>query len=582
MLIQVWAFALLFVFITKFTNALPSDNSFSSLLNTRSDSSGSSGSISSESGNIGISKTYPLKASQKISKRELAIRSATFTPIDSFIAGSKLAVDPDSNINISSSEGSVLVDQDGHDISYYIEVELGTGEKGSHNMQIFNLVIDTGSFYTWVYGTNCNSVDCSVHTRFDAKKSTTAQTTNNNFSIAYTSGTVKGVITKDLFSFAGFQSPQQFGLASVVDSSFAHFSIDGILGLPARDKSPKDFPGVVSTLYNQKLISKPIFGINLGRGSDPNDEGSFSIGGIDQTKYTGDITYISLNNGSSSLFWEIPIAGVFIEGYSIDLGGSRTAIVDTGTTLLVMPPEDALKLHGYISGTRTDGSNFVIPCNTSLKLEFEFNNKKFVVSPEDYVGVAYSQSESGDDSDSLCISNIQGMQFDNNRWILGDVFLKNVYSVYDMEEHRVGFGTKITNVTNETPKNSFVYAMTNSGNNVKKPAASSSSSGTISDESSDPSGSNDDKNQDMNQTNTDFSDSQSANKNTQAPAVNSASDASGNLLQQSSTTGSVPSSIVSSRNSATTGAAKSTASHNLVVLSFNLTSLSFLILLIFL
>lgn len=578
MLIQVWAFALLFVFITKFSNALPSDDSYSSLLYTRSVSSSS---ISSESGNVGISKTYPLKASQKISKRELAIRSATFTPIDTFVAGTKLAVDPESNINISSSEGSVLVDQDGHDISYYIEVELGTVEKGNHNMHIFNLVIDTGSFYTWVYGTNCDSVECSLHTRFDANESTTAQTTNNNFSIAYTSGTVKGVITKDLFSFAGFQSPQQFGLASVVDSSFAHFSIDGILGLPARDKSPTDFPGVVSTLYKQKLISKPIFGINLGRGSDPNDEGSFSIGGIDQTKYTGDITYVSLNNGSSSLFWEIPIGGLFIEGYSIDLGGSRTAIVDTGTTLLVMPPEDALKLHGYISGTRTDGSNFVIPCNTSLQLELEFNNKKFVISPEDYVGVAYSKGENDDGSDSLCISNIQGMQFDNNRWILGDVFLKNVYSVYDMEEHRVGFGTKSTSVTNETPKNHFVYAMTNGGENVKKPAASSSSS-TISDGSSDTPSSNDDKTQNTDQTNTNSSDSRSANGSTQAPVVNSASDSSGNALQQSSTTASVPSPIASTRSSATIVVAKSTASHNLVVLSFNLTSLSFLILLIFL
>lgn len=565
MLIKMWAFALVSVVIATTSSAASTTVSTSS----------------SSSNNVGTSKTYPLKASQKISKRELAIRSATFAPIDTFLVGGKLAVDPDSNITIPGNEGTTLVEQDGHDISYYIEVELGTSDKDSKNKNVFNLVVDTGSFYTWVYGTNCDSNECSAHTRFDPNESMTAETANQNFSIAYTSGTVEGVITKDIFSFAGFQSPQQFGLASVVDSSFANFPIDGILGLPAKDKSPKEFQGIVSTLYSQKLISKPIFGINLGRGSDSQDEGSLSIGGIDKSKYTGDITYIPLQTGDSSLFWEIPVGGVFIEGYPIEFEDSRTAIVDTGTTLLIMPPKDALKIHGYISGTRTDGSNFVIPCDTSLELELEFNGQKFSISPEDYVGVAYSKADDNDkESTPLCISNIQGMQFDNNRWILGDVFLKNVYSVYDMEEHQVGFGKKATSETKETAPDSFVYAMPNDKNSNKDSTASSSSNNSSSKSGSSTSSvsgtpdstSDNDQNNDG-QTN-------DSNNNAQSGAAAATAAVSDQSSPQASTSGSILSPLASS-SAGTNGAAvaaKSSASHNSPLFFFNSMLFCFLIL----
>lgn len=440
MLILFWALALLSVASSTSTLSTPSFNSN----NTKQALS----SLSS-SGNVGTSKTFPLKASQKITKRELRIRDATLVPIDKALSG-KLAVDPSANIT-TGSEGSALVEQDGHDISYYVEVHLGTDDK-----QTYNLVVDTGSFYTWVYGLSCTSDDCAAHNRFDASKSSiSSQQEDNEFSIVYTSGSVQGKVVNDLFSFAGFKSPQMFGLASVVDTSFANFPIDGILGLPAKDKSPQDFPGIVSTLADQQLIDTRVIGINLGRDADPLDQGSLTIGGIDDSKYSGNINYISLVD-DSGLFWEIPVGATYLNGYPIDFGGSRTAIVDTGTTLLVMSPDDALKLHGYISGTQTDGTNFVIPCNTSMQLEFEFNNIKYLVSPQDYVGVPYSEPDA--ETPALCISNIQGIQFENNRWILGDVFLKNVYSVYNMETHQVGFANKTIGSTNVTPDGSFVYS----------------------------------------------------------------------------------------------------------------------------
>lgn len=426
--------------------------------------------------NIGSSKTFPLMVSQKVTKRELKLRqSSDFVPLDTYLLESeKFALDQSASTLSSSSGSTALVEENGHDIAYYVEVRLGTGNDKD---KIFNVIIDTGSFHTWVYDKDCQ---CSPQKFFDIDDSTSGVRTGGRFEIGYTTGAVEGEVVEDTFRFCGFKSRQRFGLADKVDSTFAHFPIDGILGLPAQDTDPNHFPGVVSNLLSQNLISTPMFGINLGQESDSSDEGSLTIGGIDSTKYQGDINYIplSIHDSSGNInkaspgeshLWEIELGGAYIDGFQIDFGGSRTGIVDTGTTLLVMSPSDALKFHGYIQNTQTDGTNFVIPCNTSFTFQLEFNNVKYSIKPENYVGANFTD----DSKNSLCISNVQGIQFENDRWILGDVFLKNVYSVYDMNTSQVGFASKQSSETIETAIDSFEYS--NNDESVNEAAVESDS-----------------------------------------------------------------------------------------------------------
>ncbi|CAN6611294.1 hypothetical protein TRVA0_004S03884 [Trichomonascus vanleenenianus] len=342
---------------------------------------------------------------------------------------------------VIKSSGTDQVSQDGKDIAYYVDIEIGSQD------QKFALVVDTGSYYTWVYGKNCTSDSCKDHQLYDNSLSDHSQATPHQFSVSYTSGDVEGQVFTDVMSIAGFKTIMDFGAASNAGNTFANFDIDGLLGLSAKDKS-HDFPTIISTLREQNLISSKTFGINLGRSADQSDEGALTIGGLDSSKYTGDISWTDVTQ--NSVLWEIPVDYTSMGGNKVDFGGDRTAVVDTGTTLVVMSKADALKLHSYFDGSQTDGQNFAIPCDTNTTLDITFSGVQWPILPEDYIG---EQLKSG-----LCASNIQGLDISDTQWILGDMFLKGVYAAFDMDNQRVGFAQKKSCATTDTPENSIVYS----------------------------------------------------------------------------------------------------------------------------
>jgi hypothetical protein len=74
-----------------------------------------------------------------------------------------------------------------------------------------------------------------------------------------------------------------------------------------------------------------------------------------------------------------------------------------------------------------------VPCDTASALAFVFGPQSYNISTADWVG--------GKLASGLCQSKIVGRQtFNESQWLVGDVFLKNVYSVFDFEKNRVGLG----------------------------------------------------------------------------------------------------------------------------------------------
>ncbi|KAL7275974.1 hypothetical protein RUND412_001043 [Rhizina undulata] len=323
---------------------------------------------------------------------------------------------------------SVGIDQDGNDFSYFSPVQFGSKEKS------FLVVVDTGSSDLWIPSSTCKSTSCTLHTTYGPSDSSSLEVTTNAFQIEYGSGAVAGVIGNDLVSVAGFQVNASFGLATSVSDDFADLPVDGIMGMgSAPDQA--DIPLMMQNLFDAGLIKQRLFGVALSRNSNGFNDGVLNIGGVDTALFNGTLSFSS--SSSTEGLWEVALGNAGVDGQNLNLSG-RSAVIDTGTSLLLIPPADALSLHALIPGAETNGETFAIPCNTTANVEFTFNDVAYAVPPVDYVGSAI------DSAGELCSSLITGREIlGADVWLLGDVFLKNVYSVFDLDSNRVGFAPRV-------------------------------------------------------------------------------------------------------------------------------------------
>jgi cathepsin D len=327
---------------------------------------------------------------------------------------------------------AMAIDEDGQDLSYFSKIKFGSKGKDMW------MLLDTGAANTWVMGSNCTTSACLAHDTFGSQDSSTLHVTTTPWSVSYGTGTVEGVTVTDTVAFANYTVEMGFGSATNTSNDFNNYPMDGILGLGRPASNQIGTPTVMQVLDDKNLLQANILGIHLQRNSDGAKDGQITFGGVDRSKFQGSLSYTATVSADSNL-WEIPVDDVAVSGTSCKFTG-RSAIVDTGTSYVLMPPADAKILHAQIPGsTNTGGSpNFMIPCSTTKTIQFTFSGVIYSVQPDDYLGKA-------DSTGKMCASNIIGQQaYSANQWILGDVFLKNVYTVFDFDKDRIGFGVKST------------------------------------------------------------------------------------------------------------------------------------------
>ncbi|KAJ4338656.1 hypothetical protein N0V87_003779 [Didymella glomerata] len=323
-----------------------------------------------------------------------------------------------------SQKNSVAVDQDGSDLSYMVAVTIGDSKEEYH------LLLDSAASNTWVMGQDCKSDACGTHTTFGKGDSSSLKTQSTPFSVTYGTGSVSGTLATDTLHIGSLSPTVSFGLATNVSDEFKSYPMDGILGIGQGD-TVSGGAQIMTSLLSAQLISSKIYGIHLSRSRDGLADGELNLGAANKARYAGDLNWLDCVPNDTG-FWEISVADASVDGKNIGLAGKK-AIMDTGTSYILMPPADALALHSKIAGYAQDGETFSVPCDTASALAFVFGPQSYNISTADWVG--------GKLASGLCQSKIVGRQtFNESQWLVGDVFLKNVYSVFDFEKNRVGLG----------------------------------------------------------------------------------------------------------------------------------------------
>ncbi|CAG8949823.1 hypothetical protein HYFRA_00004148 [Hymenoscyphus fraxineus] len=325
---------------------------------------------------------------------------------------------------IPSQPNSMGVYQDGTDYSYFVQASLG-----SDGTPVYFL-LDTGAGTSWVMGPSCNTDSCRNHNSFGGANSKTFKDLNIPFSIHYGSGNVNGTMGEDTIAMAGFKITTSLGIASYASDDFNNFPIDGILGLSlAKGNTPHFWESLAAS----KALKANLFGLHINRNADGPNDGVITFGDVDTTRFTGDIKYYPIA-GNTESDWALALGNVGIGNSQAGITG-RVAYIDTGTSFIFGPPEDVKKLHALVPGaSSSDGSTWTVPCDTKSSASVTFGTDTYNISPKDWVSPVV---------DGVCTSNIYGVSVvDEKSWLIGDTFLKNVYSVFDYDKTRLGFAAK--------------------------------------------------------------------------------------------------------------------------------------------
>jgi len=349
-----------------------------------------------------------------------------------------------------ATTGSLSVINQGGDSSYLGTVQIGTPP------QSFNVVLDTGSSDLWVADTSCTTCPGGTPT-FDSSKSSsfkTATGANARTTIRYGSGAVAGDINTDVVSMAGFTINSQTMLS--VDRTTSQLltgTMSGIMGLAFDTIANSGATPFWQTLASSNQLSTPEMAFWLTRElNNPQAAqsevfgGVFTLGGTNSSLFTGDIEFLNFPSGTQPSFWLLSVSQLNVNGKSVAIttGDSAVAAIDTGTTLIGGPTNDVAAFWNLVPNSgpiQNMPGFFAFPCGTNLQVSMSFGGKVWPINTPDMNLGAISQD--GQDCLGGIFDLTQGSSIvaggGNPNWVVGDVFLKNVYSVYRMSPPSVGF-----------------------------------------------------------------------------------------------------------------------------------------------
>ncbi|THU88980.1 acid protease [Dendrothele bispora CBS 962.96] len=325
--------------------------------------------------------------------------------------------------NLTKRQSEALTDEE-QDLEWAGKISIGTPG------QSFLIDFDTGSSDLWVPSSSCTSSTCSSKDKYTASSSSTSKKQSGSFSIQYGDGsTVSGPVYTETVTVAGVKATsQKFSPVTTLSSTFADDPIDGILGLAYPTISNLNSNPFFNTAMQQGTVKAGEFGMFLSQSGS-----ELFLGGTNSAKFSGTPEFHDVD--TSTGFWQI--TGGSIKGNGKTAVSNFDTIIDSGTTIMYGPPSAVSTFYKSVGGKLFDSSEgfYSFPCSSIPTVSFSWGGKSFSVSSANFnLGTT-------EDGSSDCVGALAGQDLGlgDDVWLLGDSFMKNVYTVFSFDDNAVGF-----------------------------------------------------------------------------------------------------------------------------------------------
>ncbi|KAJ8603599.1 hypothetical protein CTAYLR_004854 [Chrysophaeum taylorii] len=316
---------------------------------------------------------------------------------------------------------------------YVGQIEIGTPP------QKLSVVFDTGSSDLWIPGGGCEA--CGDHETFESSRSTSYSSVTDKsgdlvkFEVDYGSGKVSGYQATDVVGLGGLGlTDVVFGEVDFEDRDIQSFMMDGIAGLAFRGLAMVTKPTLLELIHEQHPGMAYMFSIYLSNSPDAPSHLVFgaydlSIVGPNATWHYTPVVKRGLGDFK---YWTVKMFGCSVAGVTICRDGCY-AIVDSGTSGIAIPDDDYDDLVSLV--TKSLPNCHDITCYYAKVTDFPdlmlklAPDNEFPLRGRDYV----SCSRWGE-----CVVKFQ-KSTGSTYWILGDVFMEAYYTLYDVDNLRIGF-----------------------------------------------------------------------------------------------------------------------------------------------
>ncbi|KAK6853777.1 Eukaryotic aspartyl protease [Apiospora arundinis] len=328
----------------------------------------------------------------------------------------------------TNGTGLVAAKPEANDVEYLSPVKIGG--------QTVNLDFDSGSSDLWVFNSQLSTAATQGHQIYDPTKSKSFKMMQGaSFQISYGDGSgAAGNVGTDTVDLGGAIVPKQaIELATAVSKSFVQdTNNNGLLGL-AFSKLNTVKPQQQKTFFDNVMpsLAEPVFTADLR----PQAAGAYEFGRIDNTKFTGKMTWVPVNPAQG--FWQFNSEKFAVGGGAPQAGtAGAQAIADTGTTLILADPKAVQAYYSQVQGAKNDAQagGVTFPCNTQLPdLQLDVGGTMATVAGK-FINFAKVDQ-------TTCFGGVQASPA--NMFIYGDIFFKSNFVAFNGGNTSLGFAQHV-------------------------------------------------------------------------------------------------------------------------------------------
>ncbi|KAI0307099.1 acid protease [Multifurca ochricompacta] len=318
-----------------------------------------------------------------------------------------------------------------NDMIYIADIELGD--------VVYHLQLDTGSSDLWIKG--------------QTSPLPNSEQTSTTYNLTYGIGWAFGHISYSTVKFAGISIPSQAFLdVSSAQNPAITYGTSGIMGLGFTALSTIDAlinktgsssgRSLLYNLFSDNLQEPNFIAFSLQRSTDLTDDvqGTFLIGELDPdyaaVNQTSPIPTFPETNPTR---WNVLVEAILVGDTVITMASTvpnapsnrAVALLDSGTSYSYAPPEVCDAIYRNVPGAQLDPQTGIwsVPCNVEMDVAVQIKGQVFPMHPLD--AVPKSITNPGSCVGSFVSSDISAIAAGNFDMIIGDSFLRSVYSVYD-------------------------------------------------------------------------------------------------------------------------------------------------------